>query len=75
MKMLELTVTPPNNQIFELFKVSTYVKEKLNVGADVINIKALQETIRHLAILDPVTFCYGNIEMIPRQDVYHAIRP
>ena len=47
----------------------------MNVGADVINIKALQETYPHLAVLDPVTYCYGNIETILGQDVYHAIRP
>ena len=74
-KLVELIVTPRDNQAFEPFKVSPYVKENLNVGADVINIKALQETYPHLAVLDPVTYCYGNIEMILGQDVYHAIRP
>ena len=74
-KLVELIVTPRDNQAFEPFKVSPYVKEDLNVGADVINIKALQETYPHLAVLDPVTYCYGNIEMILGQDMYHAIRP
>ena len=73
-KLVELTVTPRNNQAFEPFKVSPYVKEGLNLGADVINIKALQETFPHLAVLNPVTYCYGNNEMILGQDVYHAIR-
>ena len=72
-KLVELTVTPRNNQAFEPFKVSPYVKEDLNLGADVINIKALQETYPHLAVVDLVTYCYGNIEMILGQDVYHAI--
>ena len=74
-KLVELSVKPREHQAFEPFKVSPYVKEDLNVGADVINIKALQETYPHLAVLDPVTYCYGNIEMILGQDVYHAIRP
>ena len=74
-KLVELIVTPRDNQAFEKFKVSPYVKEDLNVGADVFNIKALQETHPHLAVLDPVTYCYGNIEMILGQDVYHAIQP
>ena len=74
-KLVELIVTPRDNQAFEPFKVSPYVKENLTVGAYVINIKALQETCPHLAVLDPVTYCYGNIEMILGQDVYHAIRP
>ena len=74
-KLVELIVTPRDNQAFEPFKASPYVKEDLNVGAHVINIKATQETNPHLAVLDPVTYCYGNIEMILGQDVYHAIRP
>ena len=74
-KLVELIVTPRDNQAFEPFKVSPYVNEDLNVGADVINVKALQETYPHLAVLDPVTYCYGSIEMILGQDVYHAIRP
>ena len=74
-KLVELIVTPRDSQALEPFKVSPYVKEDLNVGANVINIKAPQETNPHLAVLDPVTYCYGNIEMILGQDVYHAIRP
>ena len=42
---------------------------------NVINTKALQETYPHLAVLDPFTFCYRNIEMILGQDVNHTIRP
>ena len=64
-----------DNHAFETYKVSPYVKEDLNVGADVNNIKALQETYPLLLVLDPVTYCYGNIEMILGQDLYHAIRP
>ena len=41
-KLVELIVTPRDNQAFEPFEFSPYVKEDLNVGADVINIKALQ---------------------------------
>ena len=62
-ELFELIVTPRDNQAFEPFKVSPYVKEDLNVGADAINIKALLETYPHLAVLDLVTYCYGNIEM------------
>ena len=40
-KLVQLNVTPGDNQAFNLFKVSPYVKEDLNVGANVINIKAL----------------------------------
>ena len=74
-KLVELIVTPRDNQAFEPFKESPYVKKDLNICADVINIKALQETYPHLAVLEPVTYCYGIIEMTLGQDVYHAIRP
>ena len=74
-KLVELTVTPRDYQAFEPYKDSPYVQEALNLGADVINIKALQETYPHLAVLDPVTYCYGNVEMILGKDVYNAIRP
>ena len=63
-KLVELTLITRVNQAFEPFKVSPYVKEDLNLGADVINFKALQETYLHLAVLGPVTYCYENIEMI-----------
>ena len=74
-KLVELIVSPRDNQAFEPFKVGPNEKENLNVGVDVINIKAIQETYLHLAVLGPVTYCYGNIVMILGQDVYHAIRP
>ena len=54
-ELVELIVTPRDNQAFEPLNVSPYVQEDLNVGADVINIKALQETYPHLAVLDAVT--------------------
>ena len=74
-KLVELIVTPRDIQAFEPFKVSPYVKEDLSEGGNAINIKAVQETYPHLAVLDPVTYCYGNIEMVLGQNVYHAIRP
>ena len=74
-KLIELNITPRNNQEFESFKSSLYVKEVLNVGVDVINIKTLRETYPHLALQDPVTYCYGNIEMVLGRGVYHDILP
>ena len=47
----------------------------MNLGADVINIKALQETYPYLAVLDRVTYCYGNTEMKLGQNVSHVIGP
>ena len=74
-KVVQLTVTPHRDQDFEPFTVRPYVRETLNVGSDIIDIKSMQETCSHLAILDPVRYSNGNIEMIPEHDVYHAIRP
>ena len=73
-KVVKLTVTPHKNQKFEAFTVSPYVRETLNVGSDIIDVKLIQETYPHLAVLNPVRHSYRDIEMILGQDVYHAIR-
>ena len=44
------------HQDFEPLTINPFVKESLNVGSDIINIQALQETYPHLAVLDPVTY-------------------
>ena len=74
-RVVEVTVKPREQQDFEPFTVNPFVKESLSVGSDIINVQALQETYAHLAVLDPVTYSYKDIEMILGQDVYHAIRP
>ena len=74
-KVVQLIVTPHKDQDFEAFTVRPYVRETLNVGSDIIDVKSMQETYPHLAVLDPVRYSYGEIEMILGQDVYHAIRP
>ena len=74
-KVVQLTVTPHKDQDFEAFTVRPYVRETLNVGSDIIDVKSMQETYPHLAVLNPVRYSYGEIEMILGQDVYHAIRP
>ena len=71
----EVTVKPRDHQDCDSFTISPFVKESLNVGSDIINLQALQETYPHLAVLDPATYSYKDIEMILGQDVYHAIRP
>ena len=66
---------PGEHQDLEPFTINPFVKGSLNVGSDIINVQALQVTYPHLAVLDPVTYSYKDIEMILGQDVYHAIRP
>ena len=73
-RIVEVTVKPKEHQDFEPFTINPFVKESLNVGSDINNVQALQETYPHLAVLDPVTYSYKDIEMILGQDVYHAIR-
>ena len=53
---------------------SVLVKEDFSVGAEVINIKALQETYPHLAVLESIKYCYGSVDMTLGDDLYHAIR-
>ena len=42
-KVVQLTVTPHGDQDFEPFTVRPYVRETLNVGSDINDIKSLQE--------------------------------
>ena len=74
-KMVQLTVKPHEDPDFEAFTVRPSVRETLNVGSDIIDVKSMQETYPHLAILDPVKYSYGNIETILGHNVYHAICP
>ena len=74
-RIVEVTVKPREHQDFERFNINPFVKESLNVGSDIINVHVLQETCPHLAVLDPVTYSYKDIDIILGQDVYHAIRP
>ena len=62
-RVVEVTVKPREHQDFEPFTINPFVKESLNVGSDIINVQALQETYPHLAGLDPVTYLYENIEI------------
>ena len=66
-KVVQLTVKPHKDQDFEAFTVRPYVRETLNIGYDLIDVKSTQETYPHLGVLDPAKYSYGNIEMILRQ--------
>ena len=65
---MQLTVTTHKDQDFEAFTVLPYVRETLNIASNIIDVKSMH------AVLDPVKYSYGGIEMIHGQDVYHAIR-
>ena len=74
-KVVQMTVTAHKDQDFQAFTARPNVRETLNVGSNIIDVKSMQECYPHLAVLDPVKYSYGNIEKILGQDVYHAIRP
>ena len=60
-RVVEFTVKTREHQNFELFNINPFDKENLNVGWDIINTQALQETYPHLAVLDPVTYSYKTL--------------
>ena len=62
-KVVQLTVTPHKDQDFEAFTGRANVRGTLNVGSEIIDDKSMQETFSHLAVLDPVKYSYGNIEI------------
>ena len=43
-KVVQWTVTPHKDQDFQAFTVHPYVRETLNVGSDIIDVKSMQET-------------------------------
>ena len=53
-KVIQLTVTPHKDQDFEAFTVRPYVRETINAGFDIIDVKSMQETYLHLVVPDPV---------------------
>ena len=53
-RVVDVTVKSREHQDFEPFTINLFVKESLNVGSDIINVQALQETYPHLADLDSV---------------------
>ena len=73
--MVQLTVTLHKDQDIKAFTVRPYVREILDVGSNIIDVKSMQEIYPHLAVLDPVRYSYGDTGMILGQDVYHSIRP
>ena len=74
-KFVKLILTSHKNQDLEAFTAPPCVRETLIVSFNTIDVKSMQETYPHLAVLDPARFSYGDIELIHGQHVYHAILP
>ena len=72
---VQVTVKPIGEKTCSPFALLPYVKQKLQVGSDIIDNTALQEKYPHLSVLQNKTYHFANVEMILGQDAYHAIRP
>ena len=47
----------------EAFTVRSCVRETINVGSDIIDVKSMKETYPHLVVLDPVRYSYGRYSL------------
>ena len=56
------------------FRVTSFVKDSLSVGSETIDIN-IQDRFPHLQPIKPIVYNYSDVEMILRQDVFHAIKP
>ena len=63
----------PNNSEF-VFPLCAYVKEKIRIGSELINIADLPNKYPHLAPINYTQFTYEDVEVIIGQDYYHAVR-
>ena len=52
--VVQLTVIPHKDQDFKAFTVRHYVRERLNVGSDIIDVKSMQEDYPHRAVPGPL---------------------
>ena len=63
----------PNNSDF-VFPLCAYVKYNVLIGSESINIADLQNKYPQLAPSKPTQYTYEGVEVIIRQDYYHAVR-
>ena len=64
----------PNNSDF-VFSLCAYVRDNIRIGSELINIADLQNKYPQLAPIKPTQYTYEDVEVIIRQDYYHAVRP
>ena len=64
----------PNNSDF-VFSLRAYVKDRIRIGSELINIADLQNKYPQLAPIKPTQYTYEDVEVIIGQDYYHAVRP
>ena len=75
-EIVELKLTPVHSGgSCYAFSVKPYVRKTLHVGNDVIDVDYLKTIYPHLEPIALKTYCYGDVEMILGQDVFHSIRP
>ena len=57
------------------FSLCAYVKENIRIGSELINTADLQNKYPQLAPIKPTQYTHEDVEVIIRQDYYHAVRP
>ena len=73
--VVEMLVKPREHRNSKPSNITPFVIESLKIGSDIIIVQGLQETYKHIDLIDPETLSYKSIEMKLGQIVYHAIRP
>ena len=72
---VELKVSSLSGQDNEVYTLKPYVKQRINVGSDVIDVPALQRRYPHLAPLSSEPHSYADVELVLGQDAFAAIHP
>ena len=71
-QIVGMKLTPVHSGGFcPAFVVKPYVREDLNVGTEVIDVETLQVQYPHLESIPLKKYCYGDVEMILGQDMFH----
>ena len=74
--MVDLKLTPVHSGgFFSPFTIKPYVREKLNVGTNTIDVNYLKTKYRYLEPISVQMYGYADVDMILGQDVFHFIRP
>ena len=72
---VKFTVSSEPNKSDFVFSLCAYIKDKIQIGSELINIADLQNKHPQLAPIKPTQYTYEDVEVIIEQDYYHAVRP
>ena len=60
---------------YNSFRFTPFVKDRLSVDSETIDVPILQDRFPHLQPITPIVYNYSDVELILGQDVFHAIKP